>query len=67
MRSVSETLGRDTGRGQERGGHAVAERNGAGLVQQQHVHITGGFDGATARRHDVAADEPVNAADADGA
>ena len=64
---VGQALRLDAGRGDEGRGHAVAERDGAGLVEQQHVHVAGRFDGPAAGGHDVAADEPVNAADADGA
>ena len=67
LRGVGEAFYFDAGRGNEIGGHAVAERDRAGLVEQQHVHVAGGFDGATACGHDVAADQAVNAADADGA
>ena len=51
----------------KRDGHAIAERDGAGLVEQQHVDVAGGFDGAAGGGEDVAPDEPVDAADADGA
>ena len=57
----------DARRGQERRGHAVAEGDRAGLVEQQHVDVAGGFHRAAARRHDIAADQAVHAADADGA
>ena len=44
LRGVGQAFGLDVRRGQERRGHAVAERDGAGLVEQQHVHVAGGLD-----------------------
>ena len=49
------------------GGHAVAERDRAGLVEQQHIHVAGGFDRAAAHRQDIALKNAVHARDADGA
>ena len=43
----------------------VAERNGAGLVEQQRVDVTGGFDRAAGHRQHVEAHQPVHAGDAD--
>ena len=57
----------DARRGNELGRHAVAERDRAGLVEQQHVHVAGGLDGAAARGQHVAAHQAVHAGDADGA
>jgi cobalamin biosynthesis protein CobT len=67
LRGVGEPFAGDAGRGDEVGGHAVAEGDGAGLVEQQDVDVAGGFDGAAGGGDDVAADEAVHAADADGA
>ena len=50
----------------ERGGHPVAECDGAGLVQQQRLDVAGGFDRPPAHREDVALHEPVHARDTDG-
>ena len=47
--------------------HAVAEGDGAGLVQQQHVHVSRGLDRAAAHGQDVVLHQPVDAGDADGA
>jgi hypothetical protein len=47
--------------------HAVAQRDCAGLVEQQHVHVARGFDGAPAGGEHVALHHAIHAADADGA
>ena len=51
---------------QELGRLAVAERDGAGLVEQQRVHIAGRFDGATGHGEHVETHQSVHAGDADG-
>ena len=51
--------------GDELGGLAVAERDRAGLVEQQHVDVAGRLDGAARHREHVALHEPVHAGDAD--
>ena len=50
----------------ELGRLAVAQRDRAGLVQQQRVHVAGRFDGASRHRQHVVLDEAVHAGDADG-
>ena len=45
----------------------VAERDRAGLVEQQHVDVAGRLDRPARQREHVAADEPVHAGDADRA
>jgi hypothetical protein len=57
LRGVGEPFAVTPGRGEEVGRHAVAERDGAGLVEQEHVDVACGFDGAAGGGHDVAADE----------
>ncbi len=52
---------RDEGRGL-----AVAVGDGAGLVEEEGVHVARGLDGAAAQRDDVALDEAIHAGDADG-
>ena len=47
-------------------GHAVAEGDGAGLVEQQRRDVTGGLDGASRHREHVVLHETVHAGDADG-
>jgi hypothetical protein len=60
-------LGRiDIRRGQEGRGLAVAQGDGAGLVQKQHVHIAGGLHGPAGHCDDVGRNQPVHAGDADG-
>jgi hypothetical protein len=46
---------------------AIAEGDGAGLVQEEDVHVAGGLDGPPAHGEDVFLDEAVDAGDADGA
>ena len=55
------------GSGQEFIRHTVAEGDGAGLVQHQHVDVPGRFHGAARRSQHIPAHQTVNAADADGA
>ena len=50
----------------ELGGLAVAEGDGAGLVEQQGVDVAGGLDGPAAHGQHVALHEAVHAGDADG-
>ena len=45
----------------ERRGLPVAERDRAGLVEQQHVAVAGGLDRAARRRDDVGAHHPAHA------
>ena len=49
----------------ELGRLAVAERDRAGLVEQQHVDVARGLDRAAGHREHVALHEPVHAGDAD--
>ncbi len=44
---------------------AVAERYGAGLVEQEHAHVPGRLDGAPGEGDDVLLEEPVHPGDAD--
>ena len=44
---------------------SVAEGDGAGLVEQQHIHVASGFDGSAGRRHHVEPDQAIHAGDAD--
>ena len=46
---------------------AVAQGDGAGFVQEQHVHVARGFRGAAAHGQDVFLHQPVDAGNADGA
>ena len=38
----------------KRDGHAIAERDRAGLIEQQHIHVARGFDRAPAHGEHVA-------------
>ena len=49
----------------ELGGLPVAEGDGAGLVEQQRVHVAGGLDRAAGHGQHVALHQPVHAGDAD--
>ncbi len=58
-------LGVAAGREEVRG-HAVAERDGARLVEQQGLHVPRRLDGAAAHGQHVALHQAVHAGDADG-
>ena len=64
---IGELLAGDAGGGEEVGGLAVAERDGAGLVEEKHVDVARGLDGAAGGGEDVALQEAVHARDADRA
>ena len=51
----------------KRDGHAIAERDRAGFVEQQNIDISGRFDRASAHGEHVALKQTVHAGDADGA
>ena len=67
LRRLGEIGLLDAGHRHERGRLAVAERDRAGLVEQQHVDVAGRLDRAARQREHVAAHEPVHAGDADRA
>ena len=56
----------DAAHGEELRGVAVAERDGAGLVEQQRIDIARRLDGAAGRGQHVEAHQAVHAGDADG-
>ena len=64
--AAGKVLGRDAGHWHELGRHAIAERDRAGLVEQQRVDVARRLDRAAGSRDDVEADQPVHAGDADG-
>ena len=66
LRCVGQPLGAYVGRRHELGGLAIAQGDGAGLVEQQRVHVAGGFDGAAAHGQHVVLHEAIHAGDADG-
>ncbi len=55
----------DAGDGRELRGLPVAQGDGAGLVQQQGVHVAGGLDRSAAHSQHVALHQPVHTGDAD--
>ncbi len=63
--SASSALGHAADR-QELDRLAVAERDGAGLVEQQRVDVAGGLDRLAAHREHVVLHHAVHAGDADG-
>ena len=54
------------GQRQERRGHAVAERDRPGLVEQQHIHVPGGLHRAARQGQHIALEQAVHPGDADG-
>ena len=66
LRGVGQLGFGDAGRGMKGGGFAIAEGDGAGFVEEQHVDIAGGFDGAAGHGDDVALNQAIHACDADG-
>ena len=66
LRRVGQVIVRDVRRGNELRGLAIAQGDGTGLVQQQGIHVAGGFDRASAHGQHVVLDETVHAGDADG-
>ena len=65
LRHLGELALVDAGAGTNSGGLAVAERDRAGLVEQEHVDVAGGLDRAPRHREHVALHEPVHPGDAD--
>ena len=65
LRRVGELGLVDAGECEELGRLAVAERDRAGLVEQQGVDVARGLDRAARHREHVEAHEPVHAGDAD--
>ena len=66
LRGVGQRFRRHTRQRHERRGLPVAQRDGAGLVQQQRVHVAGRLHGAARHGQHVALHQPVHAGDADG-
>ncbi len=67
LRGLGEVLLGHAGHGDELRRLAVAERDRARLVEQQHVDVAGSLDRAPGQRQHVAADQAVHAGDADRA
>ena len=62
-----EVVRLDARRGMKRDRHTIAERDGAGFVEQQHIDISSGFDRASAHRQHIALKYAIHPGDADGA
>ena len=65
LRDLGEVELLDARERQELGRLPVAERDGAGLVEQQDVHVARCLDRAAGHREHVALHQPVHAGDAD--
>ncbi len=65
LRGVGELALEHARQRQELGGLPVAERDRAGLVEQERRAVTGGFDRTAREREHVPAHEPVHAGDPD--
>ena len=65
LRGIGHLAFGDAGRRQELHGLAAAERDRAGLVEQQRVDVAGRFDGLAAHRQHVVLHHAVHAGDAD--
>src|SRR5258705_303454 len=65
LRGVGELLFTDTGRRDEGRRLAVAERYRPGLVEQQHIDVAGGLDGASGGGDDVCLQHATHAGDPD--
>ena len=65
LRGVGERRVADARRRTELGRLPVAQRDRAGLVEQQRIDVAGRFDRAAGHRQHVLLDEPVHAGDAD--
>ena len=65
LRRVGQRLLGDARRRTELGGLTVAERDRAGLVEQQRVDVAGGLDRAAGHRQHVVLHQPIHAGDAD--
>ena len=65
LRRVGQLLRGDPGKRDELGRLAIAERDGAGLVQQQRIDVSRGLHCAAGHRQHVEAHQAVHAGDAD--
>ena len=66
LRRVGDLLHGEARHGDELGRLPVAQRDGAGLVEQQRVHVAGRLDGAAGHGEHVVPHQAVHAGDADG-
>ena len=65
LRRIGQFLLADAGQREELGGLPVAERDRAGLVEQQRIDVARRLDRAAGHRQHVEAHQPVHAGDAD--
>ena len=65
LRGIGQPLLAHVRRGHELRRLAVAQGDGAGLVEQQRIHVAGGFHGASAHGQHVVLHQAVHAGDAD--
>ena len=66
LRGIRQALGADIGGGNELRCLAIAEGDGAGLVEQQRVDVARSFNGAAAHGEHVVLHQAIHAGDADG-
>ncbi len=64
--NVGQAFGADVGGGEKFRGLAIAEGDGAGLVEEKGVDVACSFDGAAGHSENVVLDEAIHACDADG-
>ena len=60
------SAGRELAEGNELRGAAIADGNGAGLIEQERIDVAGHFDGLAAFGDDIGPQGPVHARNADG-
>ena len=65
LRDLGELLKLHSRRGRELRRLTIAERDRAGLVEKEHVHVARGFDGAARHRQDVVLEHAIHSGDAD--
>jgi hypothetical protein len=67
LRRRCKIIGRNTRRGMKPDSHAIAERDRASLVEQQNVHVSRCFDGASAHCEHIALKHAIHSSDTNGA
>ena len=65
LRGIGEFGFGDARAGMKHRGLAIAERDGSGLVEQQNIHVAGGFNRAAGHGDNVALNHAIHAGDAD--
>src|ERR1019366_4405707 len=61
LSNIGQFLLRHAGRRQKHSSLSIAERNGARLIEEQHIDVAGCLDGATGGRDDVRLHHPTHA------